>query len=503
MDAAKRKPNLLFIYTDEQAYNTLAVYGNHRIQMPNLNAFAKSSTVFDRAYVTQPVCTPSRSSLLTGQWPHTNGCTENNTPLPAGTLCIPEMIGEGGYVTGHFGKWHLGDEIFSQHGFTHWCAIDDGYRNYYSAGQPRDNRSEYYHFLRNHGFEPDNGNAFSRGVTARYPEEYSKPAFLAERTKRFLTEYRDDPFLLFINFFEPHMPYFGPRDHQHKLDDIPLPENFRYPPSDDQPIKAAVYREAYIENGHSGLQLRTESDWRRLIANYWGLCSLVDTYVGKILDTLVELGIFDDTIVVYTSDHGDMMGSHQLTAKCVMYEEAARVPLMIKGQHQEKGTYIDGPVSQIDLAPTLLELLGHDAHEQCQGKSRAELVNNHRRSTGNQDVFLEWQGPNSGTVWEGDPAGPWVPAKMRADLSSARLARHILDPVRTIITADGWKFNMSSLGEHELYNLNDDPGETENRAHRGDYANLMSDLTDRIVEWQRSTKDPALANPGFADPKGW
>src|SRR4051812_1138348 len=109
------QPNLLFIFTDEQRADTLAAYGNHRIAMPHLNALAAQSTVFHNTYVTQPVCTPSRGSLMTGLYPHTHGCIVNNTPVPQNTPCLPEMLTRP-YTTGYMGKWHLGDEIFAQHG---------------------------------------------------------------------------------------------------------------------------------------------------------------------------------------------------------------------------------------------------------------------------------------------------------------------------------------------------------------------------------------------------
>ena len=481
-----KKPNLLFIYTDEQAYKTMAAYGNPHIEMPNLDGLALVSTLYERAYVTQPVCTPSRSTLLTGQWPHTNGCTANNVPLSVDTRCIPEMLRDPEYVSAHFGKWHLGDEIFRQHGFDEWCSIDDGYREYYSPGRSRDIKSDYYHFLMSHGFGPDAGDIFARGETARFPEEYSKPAFLADQAARFLRKNRDNPFLLFINFFEPHMPYFGPRDGQYPVSDIPLPPNFEHPPRKDQPLKTRVYREAYFENGHSGLPLRTKADWKRLIANYWGLCSLVDTYIGKILTALTDLGLYDDTIIVFTSDHGDMMASHQLTAKCVMFEEAVRVPLIIKNAGQSAGGSVHVPVSQIDLVPTILKLLCGEIHEQCQGRSLMD--------TTHRDVFIEWQGPNSGIVWEGEERGPSIPKSMRYEVGSRTLAEHILDPVRTIITPDGWKLNYSTLGEHELYNLQDDPDELHNLAVTGTYGGVFDDLSERIRRWQVDSGDSLLSD---------
>ena len=132
-----RHPNLLFLFTDEQGAATMAAYGNRAIRMPNLDALAGQSVVFEKAYVTQPVCTPSRSSLMTGLWPHTNGCTENNVPLRPETPCLPELVTRGGYISAHHGKWHLGDEIFAQHGFDEWRSIEDGYRPHYGAGRDR------------------------------------------------------------------------------------------------------------------------------------------------------------------------------------------------------------------------------------------------------------------------------------------------------------------------------------------------------------------------------
>lgn len=135
------KPNLLFLYSDQQRADTLAVNGNSQIHMPNLNGLAAQSTAFERAYVTQPVCTPSRSSLLTGQCPHTNGCTRNNVPLQGDTRCLPELLGDPDYACGHLGKWHLRDEIFAQHGFAEWRAIEDGYWRYYSDPSAAERRT--------------------------------------------------------------------------------------------------------------------------------------------------------------------------------------------------------------------------------------------------------------------------------------------------------------------------------------------------------------------------
>ena len=327
-----KQPNLLFLYTDEQAFDTLACYGNDWITMPNLNALADQSVVFDHAYVTQPVCTPSRSSLITGQWPHTNGCIRNNVALGADTACLPELLPPGAYVTGHYGKWHLGDEIFRQHGFDEWRNYEDDYIRFYSAGRDRQARSDYHHHLVAHGFEPDlaDRNIFSRHCAARLPEAFGKPAYIAEQSIDFITRHADKPFVLYVNFLEPHMPYYGPRDDQYDPDAIPLPPNLNDLSDASMPAKYFAMSRKPTPCWIEGYADRSADGWRALRTRYYGLCSLVDTHAGRILQALKEQGVWDDTIIVFTSDHGDMMGAHGQIAKGVMYEESVRVPLLIK-----------------------------------------------------------------------------------------------------------------------------------------------------------------------------
>ena len=481
------RPNLLFIYTDEQAINTLAAYGNNQIDMPNLNKLAGQSVVFDQTYVTQSVCTPSRSTLLTGLYPHTNGCTENNIPLRSETLCLPEMLTEGEYATGHIGKWHLGDELFAQHGFDEWISIEDNYNEFFSEGRDENATSSYHDFLIKNGLKPENGSRFSRSEASRLPEEYGKPAFLAKEASQFIRRHQKEPFALYVNFLEPHMPFFGPRDNQYDPDDIPLPPNFDAEPGDTQPLKARVFAQAYYQWGHSGLPLQTPEQWQRMIAHYWGLCSLVDTHIGTILNTLEECGLNNNTIVVFTSDHGDMMGSHCLLAKCVMFEEAIRVPFLIRLPGQKQGKRVNGPVSQIDIVPTLLDLLSQPIPEHLQGESLRELLETENAHS-NKNVFIEWNGPNSGIV--GEAAGEFrLPPKYHGVISSDELEEAITDPVRTIITPDGWKLNVSPRGEHELYNLSKDPGEIENVFGQEKNKRQVSHLIEQIADWQTRTQD--------------
>ena len=486
------QPNLLFLFTDEQRADTMAAYGNTRIHTPNLDRLAARSTVLLRAYATQPVCTPSRATILTGLYPHACGCTANNMPLPADVPCLPEMISRGQYATGYHGKWHLGDEIFAQHGFDDWVSSEDMYRVHFSPGRERSARSDYHHFLIENGFAPGDGDAFGRAETARFAEQFSKPAFLARQAGRFIRENRKRPFILFVNFLEPHMPFFGPRDGQYDPAGVELPANFGAAAAEDGPLKARLLRRHYREHGLGGLPLRTEADWRRVIANYWGLCSLVDTHVGTILETLADCGLWEDTIIVFTSDHGDMMGSHRLIAKSVMFEEAVRVPLLIRLPGRSGPRRIRSPVSQVDLVPTLLDLMGQAIPSCLQGKSLKAALEGGAAPV-RDDVFIEWNGPDSGV--KRLAGGEEYPGYLAEIATREQLAEALVDPVRTVVTAGGWKFNCSPAGEHELYDLREDPLETTNLARASESLPIMKALARAIRRWQGRTED-AVGLPG-------
>ena len=340
------------------------------------------------------------------------------------------------------------------------------------------------------GYEPDQVaddgfRAFGSAYCARLPEEFGKPAYLAGEASRFIRENKTTPFILYVSIFEPHQPYFGPRDDQYDPAQITLPPNFANPPGEDQALKARVLYHDYNERGfgerdYSSTGLNTEQAWRNLIARYWGLCSLVDTHVGTILDTLDQCGLTDDTIVVFTSDHGDLMGSHRLRGKGLMFEESVRVPLLIHVPG-ETSKHVKGPVGHVDLMPTLLDMLDQQIPDHLPGKSLLPLIRQGGTPSADRDVFIEWQGPQ--------PPEDFVPKAMKGIVSEEEIRASTLDQVRTIVTPDGWKFTCSPLGEHELYNLVEDSIETRNLARNSTYRSLIRDLTARIQRWQEETGD--------------
>ena len=494
------KTNLLFIFTDEQSTSSIGAYGNSIVRTPHIDALAAESVVFDRCYVTQPVCTPSRSTLLTGLYPHTNGCTENNLALEASTPTLPELLGDDGYTSGYVGKWHLGDEVFCQHGFDEWVSIEDNYFGYYSDGRDRSVRSSYHHFLIEAGFEPDvaheTGSYFSRSFASDLEEEYTKAHFVADSAIDFIRRNSTEPFALCVNFIEPHMPFHGPRDQLYPLADIPLPVTI----DDDlatAPLKTRLFAEAYRKNLVDGIDLSQKNGWQELIRRYWGLVSVVDSEIRRILRELSDSGNTDRTLIVFTSDHGDMMGSHGLVAKCVMYEDAVKVPLVIRipesisDRHPIRPSRYRSPISHIDVVPTILDALESPEPEHLEGRSLLpDLVS---ATSGEvpaiRDVVIEWNGMNNGF---GDLLGDTNLLDIwRAHADDITLKAALDDPVRTLITEDGWKYSWSHRDEDQLFYLPTDPLELENLASRVSEEQIAS-FRDRIEKWQGETLDPVV-----------
>lgn len=483
----KDKDNLILICTDEQTIDTLACYGNELIDMPNLNRLAGESAVYTRAYCTQPVCTPARGSFLSGLYPHQHGAWQNNLAIGSEVLTLGEYASAQGYATGYIGKWHLGDEVFSQHGFETWESIEDEYIPWYSTSRDRAARSSYYQHLKRKGYVEDPEGIFTRARCARLSEDDGKPAFVAERSIEFIAEHKDEPFVLVSSFLEPHMPFFGPRDEQYDPDSIPLPADH------DAPLATRWQKALALGthfNGESGIPLSRTEGFRRMRANYWGLCSLIDTHIGRILDYLRENGLDEKTHIIFTSDHGDMAGSHQMVAKMVSFEPSVRVPLLIRRAGDQGTRRIDEPVSQIDLLPTMLELLGIAIPEHLEGRSLFAREKDPHGFT--DDIIIQWNEPERQFIDRKlySPTGALHP--YLCGLGTAEELEEVFRaPRRTLITPDGrYKLLLSADGDHFLFDLKEDPQERENRIE--EEPELAGELIERLIRRLETLEDPSL-----------
>jgi arylsulfatase A-like enzyme len=479
------RPNLLLICTDEQRPDTLACYGNAQIDVPHLNRLAARSVVVESAYCTQPWCTPSRSSLLTGLYPHATGCTSNHLPLRADVLTIAELLADD-YVCAYIGKWHLGDEVVPQRGFTHWRTYQDhAFRELYSRPEYLGMLSGYHHFLVARGYAPTVESAgalvFTQADMVRMPEPHTIAGYVAHETVEFVEHApRDRPWMAQVHFHEPHPPFHSPYNAWHDSSTFRPGPAFRQVPGDDGALVNRVVAEETLHSSRDGCDLSTEAGWRELVGRYWGLMKLVDNQVGRILEALDRTGQADHTIVVLTSDHGEMLGDHGQLGKHVQYEESVRIPLLFYDPRLARtGRPLPGRFSHVDLVPTLLDLLGAPIPDGLHGISRAAAIRGDAALDG--DVFIEWQDSH-------------LNLPLRLTVAPEVLAVAAA-PRRTIVTQDGWKLNLYEADDHELFDLATDPHELRNVI--GDPANAARtrDLRARIARWQHRVADTVELPP--------
>ena len=284
--AANRKPNLILFLPDQQRADTLACYGGVKVHAPNLNKLASESVIFERTYVTHPVCTPSRSSLMTGTWPHINGCTHNSVPLDRRFRVFPELMQDQDYRTAYIGKWHLGEDGPVGRGFQHWISTDG--------------HGDYSKFLISKGIAPDKSNGrFSEVAISNLPIELSRPKFLEKHACDFIEKHQRDPFILVVAFVEPHSPYNGPLNDVNPLDEVELDATATLPEREDIPLRYRLMREwqqaeALLDRERLPIQLFfgiTPDEYRSIKQRYLGLVTLVDQSIGAILGCLERCGI--------------------------------------------------------------------------------------------------------------------------------------------------------------------------------------------------------------------
>ena len=489
------RPNLIFIMSDQQRYDTLRCYGNDWIQTPNLNELASQSFVFENAYVTQPVCTPARASIMTGLYPHTAGPVVNKVPLPPDVPTIAEMV-SGEYLCAYMGKWHLGDDVIPQHGFHLWVSSEDGHRDSFTRDEHRRRLSDYNRHLVENGFTPETELAgariFDTDQRSELPEQFQMASFLGDQAASFIEGHADRPFLLYVSTFEPHPPYQGPLNDLYDPEQVPVGPAFLKKPEGASLLnraRADYYlqhmqegtdptQDAYMTTSAAvGHDVTTEAGWRRLRAQYMANITLVDRMVGRMVGALDRAGIADNTVVVFTSEHGEMAGDHGMLEKRAFYEEASRVPLLMRVPWlANEQRDVPGSVGHIDLVPTLMELMGAPSSERLEGSSLVPVLRGEKTLADN-DVFIEWNGTSD--------------ALPDRDLGSPAINRMIPMPWRSVVTPDRWKLNLCATDQCELFDLSSDPHELHNRFNEPAQADRIRDMAARIRNWQHATRDTA------------
>lgn len=458
---AAKRPNILFLMPDQWRGQALGFMGNPDVRTPHLDALASQSLVLPNTYANSPVCCPARAVILTGKYAHRNGMVANDLRLRESHTTLAECLRDAGYRTGFVGKWHLDGGPRQpgyvppgprRQGFEFWAANECSHRHF-DAQYFRDTPEP----IPLRGFEPEGWTDL--GI------EFLKGAREDER-----------PWFLTVQVGPPHDPYKAPPEYRRMYDPAKLTMRPNYKPGPKGP-------------GREG------------IAEYYGMCTAVDEQVGRILGALEKMKLADDTIVLFSSDHGDMLGSQGERLKRKPWEESIRVPGVLRWPGRvAAGKRAETIFTHVDFAPTLLGMCGLTPPKEMQGRDLSGALTGGLGATP-ESAFFQIFGPYHGDgtyhAWRGirtarhtyarTEKGPWVlydnvkdPYQLR-NLAEERGAKSLLAEMERQVagwmsrTGDSWKYDWTALVEDNgrLYN------------HRAFYT------VDEYLAW-------AAANPGLA-----
>ena len=365
--------NVVVIMADDHAKNVTGCYGNNIVRTPNIDRLAAEGLVFDRAYCNAPISSASRASFLTGKYPHSTGMNLLFTPFDdTNNLTIAEILRDKGYKTALFGKTHYNDYVWNE---LYRKTPDHGF-------DTRIERGQYNAFIREKGKKeiPENIETYaaSRNMTPAERMNYrclpenaydddASGTYFARQASDFIKENSQSPFFLWFTPHEPHQPYAFPIEYAGRY----LPEQMTLPEGSNEDDRwiPAQFRDM------------TEEQRRGIIASYYTSVEYMDKNVGIVLEAIREAGLEENTLIIYISDNGYLLNEHRRFEKHTMWEQAVRQPLIVKGKGLPQGKRTNALVEYVDLAPTILEMVGQSSSEKMQGssfKNTAIKTNEHK-----------------------------------------------------------------------------------------------------------------------------
>lgn len=446
-----RPPNIIFIFADQMRAHALGCYGNSYVPTPNFDAMAANGMVFDNAISTWPVCSPYRAMLLTGRHPMANGTVNNDTGFKDGLPSIATACKEQGYATGYIGKWHLEwnrDPFVPKNrrmGFDYW-AVNNCTHQYMD------------HF-------------YCMDTPEKIPFKGYDAMVQTDLAVGYIKANREKPFCLFVSWGPPHDPYNRvPEEYKKRipLDKIALRRNVAERAIVDQllawdnpPGKVKQHRESQRETVEDDDRLK-----REYLQGYHAHTAALDDCIGRIRAALAEAGVADNTILVFSSDHGDMLGSHRMASKQNPLEESIRIPLIIEyPKRVPKDRRSDALFAPVDVMPTLLSLAGLDGPE-VDGKDLAEAARGGRSDQ--QDAVLIMKLLPGGNPYTMNAITPW---------RGVRTKRHTY-------------VNLLGRGPWLLFDNQEDPYQLNNLINQPEHAELQAKLEKRMRELMEEAGDP-------------
>jgi len=449
----ERRPNLLVIVTDQHRYDCIGAAGLLPVATPNIDGLARRGVRFAQAYTTIPVCCPARQAMLHGQRPETYGALWNFSGcFPVASLNPHQYtwskdLQEMGYRSAWIGKWHE-----SQHhspadfGFDTFIAESD-YRRFREAEFPGVRRAHSW-----------------LGGTDPVPLSSASTHWLADRAADALVSLAtaERPWHVRLSFPEPHPPYFPspPFDRMYDPEEVPRWTSF----DDTFRDKPYIQRQQLLNWSQEAYTWR---EWAPAVARYYGYVSQIDDAVGRLLGALERSGQRENTVVVFTSDHGDMCGSHRMMDKhYVMYDDVVRVPLIVAGPGlTAEGLVRCEPVyGGLDIGPTVAELCGLES-PQWTGRSLLPLLH--------EAGPVEWR-DGVVTTYNGQQFGLYTQRMLRTGR---------------------WKYVWNTTDRDELYDMEDDPHELDNRAGGSTHVRVLAELRKQLHHVLSTEGDPLVANP--------
>jgi arylsulfatase A-like enzyme len=435
-----RRPNTIVFLTDQQRWDTTGLHGNPLDLTPNLDRVAREGTHVRYSFTCQPVCGPARSSLQTGLYATQTGCHINGIPLDPELPTLAKWFRDAGYRTGYIGKWHLASE----------------------EPVPPDQRGGYEDWLASNVLE-FTSDAYDTMMFDEAGESKKLPGYrvdaLTDAAITYIDKHQDDPFFLFISYIEPH--------HQNQRDDYPAPTGYR-----------ERYEGRWMPPDLAALGGTAHQHY----AGYCGMVKRLDEAYGRLLDALRSLDLLDNTIVLFTSDHGNHFKTRNGEYKRSLHEASVRVPTVLTGPGFNGGGEIRDLVSLIDLPPTLLDAAKIDVPDHLPGRSLLDLVDRRASRPWPDDVFIQ--------------------------ISESQTGR--------ALRTQRWKFGVTApdstpreaafcdvYHESALYDLYADPHELHNLIHERSHEEVCRKLTDRLqTHMRRIGEPPATIIPADKRPSG-
>ncbi|MCL4544139.1 MAG: sulfatase-like hydrolase/transferase [Chloroflexi bacterium] len=477
--AAQRSLNILWITSDQHSSHALGCYGNSVVQTPALDALAAQGMAFDQHYCSYPVCVPARFTMMTGLYAHHHGAATNSEPLPLRVRTVAHHFAHAGYVTAWIGKMHPVDG--QTHGFDYLMDFGAYYdylgpkQRVFTYGMGAEDSgcgSPWLTIFREHPNErspwvpadlPRHNDTLEVRELLAEPDHFE--SFVAREMVRFLEQYGGEPFFAVASFLKPHNPFSPPAEFAALYDPaaMPLPEQRVLPPT-PLPHQVSTHRYPFVGTAGGDAWLQ------RFIAAYYGNVSHMDACAGRIVAALDRLGLAERTLVVYTTDHGEMLGEQGLRGKFCFYEGSARLPLIARLPGTiPAGVRTEALVDQADFVPTFLDLAGIEPAPRSQpldGASFAPVLRD-PASVGKPAAFGEYSLQRQPFyLWR---TGPW------------KYVRY---------TAPGVP--------EELYDLSSDPKEQHNCAELPDWQVVLRQLRSELEQFllEQSIPLTPIAQPG-------